>query len=570
MSKYAKGEIRRSQLITTYGIGSIVSVEDESFMIAGLDRWDVRGPNLHEPRLERRLQVTGFVLPPATEDRDDIPVVRFPSWVYCPGCRRIQEHRRFTSHTNNLCDRCGLGLVPSRFVVCCPKGHADDFPYFNWVHAGSERTSGSHEMTIDAGGKTASLDDIKITCSCGKDNTLKDAFRRDALKGVRKCTGRRPWLTTDDAACDEIPRVLQRGASNVWFSITHSSISIPPWSEGAFKVLNRQWEVLKHMPSEALAPTIEGMGLAADTPYSVADLVEAVIQRRAGEEAPPSTTQVELRRDEYRALMGGRAEETRDQDFVCVPADALPDEVGNWFSAVNVVSRLREVRALESFARVTPSIADADEKPPLADAMPSWLPAIEVRGEGIFFQLDPDRLRRWEDSASVSRRVADLDARYRRRFEEFGRQPDRAVTPRLVLVHTLAHALISQMSLDCGYPAAALRERLYVDDDMAGLLILTATSDSAGSLGGLVGQAAPDRLLPTVLEAVGRAAWCSADPLCIETTETGLDGLNLAACHACALLPEVSCEEMNVLLDRALLVGTNDAPELGFFRELVS
>ena len=56
-------------------------------------------------------------------------------------------------------------------------------------------------------------------------------------------------------------------------------------------------------------------------------------------------------------------------------------------------------------------------------------------------------------------------------------------------------------------------------------------------------------------DAVVRAGWCSADPLCIESEASGVDSLNLAACHACCLLPETSCEEMNVFLDRGLLVG---------------
>lgn len=60
-------------------------------------------------------------------------------------------------------------------------------------------------------------------------------------------------------------------------------------------------------------------------------------------------------------------------------------------------------------------------------------------------------------------------------------------------------------------------------------------------------------------------AWCSADPLCIEAEAAGVDSPYLAACHACVLLPEVSCEESNLLLDRGLLVGTPETPELGFF-----
>ena len=129
---------------------------------------------------------------------------------------------------------------------------------------------------------------------------------------------------------------------------------------------------------------------------------------------------------------------------------------------------------------------------------------------------------------------------------------------------------LNQWSLDCGYPAASLRERLYISDRMAGLLIYTATSDSAGSLGGVVAQAGPGRLDEALREGLSRASWCSADPLCIESDATGVDALNLAACHACTLLPEVSCEEMNLFLDRGLLVGIPTNQPLGFFSDLIA
>lgn len=132
-------------------------------------------------------------------------------------------------------------------------------------------------------------------------------------------------------------------------------------------------------------------------------------------------------------------------------------------------------------------------------------------------------------------------------------------------MHTLAHVLITEWSLDAGYPSSALRERLYCDDDMAGLLVYTATSDSAGSLGGLVAQGEPKNLTDILESALRRASWCSADPLCIESRATGVGGANHAACHACVMLAETSCEANNLLLDRALLVGTPDDPHLGYF-----
>ncbi len=83
-------------------------------------------------------------------------------------------------------------------------------------------------------------------------------------------------------------------------------------------------------------------------------------------------------------------------------------------------------------------------------------------------------------------------------------------------------------------------------------------------------QAEPERLEASFRELLTRAAWCSADPLCIESGPSGVDGLNLAACHSCCLLPEVSCEEMNLLLDRALLVGTPQSPGIGFVRSPIA
>jgi hypothetical protein len=568
MARKPKGEIRRSQLITTYGIGSIIAVEDESFMIAGIDRWEPGPPNLHEPRLERQLRANGFRVPPATEGGLDIPMIRFPTWAHCPSCKRLDRHERLTSIFRNQCNACGIAIVPSRFIVCCTNGHVDDFPYFNWVHAGSPRLDGEHRMTIESAGDTASLADIVISCTCRKRATMDGAFYRTALKDVTPCLGRRPWLSGNDAICDQTPRTLQRGASNVWFSLTHSAISIPPWSEGAFLVLNKHWEILRHLRDKgALRTVLESMQLAAGTIYSTDDLVTAVIQRRAGENADDDDVTRSLKRDEYLALLNGRPEQSRNQQFVCVPAVEIPDSLSGLIERVMLVKKLREVRVLESFSRVTPPRSSPGAaRPPLFDVHPGWLPAVEVNGEGVFMALSIKALERWERDDRILRRVSQINDNYRARFTAHGGQPDRTITPRLMLIHSLAHAVIDQWALDSGYPASSLRERLYVDDEMAGFLIYTATSDSAGSLGGVVAEAEPARLEASFRELADRTSWCSADPLCIESEPNGVDGLNLAACHSCALLPEVSCEEMNLLLDRALLIGLPSAPDLGFLQ----
>ena len=557
------GEIRRSQLITTYGVGAIVAVGDESFMVVGIDRWDV-APDLHEPRLESALRVTAFALPPATDDGADIPVIRFPTWVWCPGCDRLAEHRFFANVDRNRCNICDQSLVPSRFVMACAHGHIDDFPYFLWVHRGGPPTGESHAMRIRAAGASAALRDIEVSCACGKSATMDGAFGRDALRHMTRCTGRRPWLADKAEACDETPRALQRGASNVWFPILRSALSIPPWSEGVFQALNRFWPVLRSVPESALRDTLEGAKVVQLSGYGLDDLVTAVGDRKRREADPDAG--VPLREAEHEALIRGRPEFSTKQEFVSLIA-TVPSRWSEYVGAVRVVSRLREVRVLEAFSRVTPpSPADPPERrAPLYSAAPGWLPGMEVIGEGVFLALSQDRLTEWERSPAVQKRGRRIDEHYAARFARNKLKPDRSITPRFLLVHTLAHLLIGQWSLDSGYPAASLRERLYVSPTMAAFMIYTATSDSAGSLGGIVAQAAPERLELALTDALDRGEWCSADPLCVESSAQGVDALNLAACHACVLLPEVSCEEMNVLLDRGLVVGTLDNAVLSFF-----
>ena len=140
-----------------------------------------------------------------------------------------------------------------------------------------------------------------------------------------------------------------------------------------------------------------------------------------------------------------------------------------------------------------------------------------------------------------------------------------------VLLHTVAHLLIKQLSFECGYNVASLRERIYYnhaedgDMNMAGILIYTAGGDSEGTLGGLVRQGRSDCLPRLFREAIETAKICSNDPICITSLGQGRESLNMAACHSCCLLPETSCEQYNILLDRALVIGTFEEPGKGFY-----
>jgi hypothetical protein len=103
---------------------------------------------------------------------------------------------------------------------------------------------------------------------------------------------------------------------------------------------------------------------------------------------------------------------------------------------------------------------------------------------------------------------------------------------------------------------------------MAGILIYTSDADSEGSLGGLVRQGEPSRLLATMQRTLTDLSWCSADPVCAELENQGIDALNAAACHACCLLSETSCVFNNSLLDRRLLFGSTNGGLQGLFQEI--
>ncbi|MFJ8003504.1 DrmB family protein [Streptomyces fagopyri] len=594
-----RGAVRRAQAITTYGVGSLIAVDHESFIVSGLDEaersWSRdESPRIHERRLARLLDVDCFRLPPASDDtsRDGLRVRRFPLTHSCPECGDLQRHRDFNPPPGrSVCGSCEVDLVPSRFVVACEAGHLGEFPYWQWVHRSKERGASpaaqcGGKLKLRTSGRTSSLRSILVSCTCGQapEVSMEGSFRRNALKDLGlTCRGTRPWLGTSVATqeCGLPLRTLQRGSSAVWQPVLKSALSIPPWSDGRADPLAEHWDALREY-DESAHVEIYLKGVFKGKPPVPLDEVMALLAAEReedpdGETAPTFDHRYRaLRNKEYERLRAGNdeSEHTRDEQFVCetpLGDQSVLDPLG--VASPMLVKKLREVRALKAFTRLVDAESTTDSKEmPLSERPLRWLPAMEVRGEGVFLRLHEDRLDAWEKAPAVAARIERMRSAHQRVLEQRADDPSHVVpspaTPRMVLLHTLAHILVNEWSLEAGYPAASLRERLYAADDMAGVLIYTATSDSAGSLGGLVAQGEPEVLARTVRSAVRRAEWCSSDPLCMETEASGAGGINLAACHACVMLPETSCEHNNILLDRALIIGTPDKPELGFFSNL--
>jgi hypothetical protein len=302
---------------------------------------------------------------------------------------------------------------------------------------------------------------------------------------------------------------------------------------------------------------------------------EALQKRREGDEqadAAPS----DLREPEW--LVFSDPDPARNgRDFQLRLVDN-PKGYKKLFDKVVLVERLREVRALIGFTRIgSPGdFNDPDELPPerlapLSRGKPKWVPTSEVRGEGIFLQFAEKEVLKWlKKNKALEAEFFDAHRRWRK---VRGLEPESGFPGlRFVLLHSFAHALIRQLSLECGYTTASIRERIYSRnageewEPMAGVLIYTAASDSEGTLGGLVSLGEPKPLGRHLDQALEGMKLCASNPLCSEH-HPQRDSLTLhgAACHACLFAPETSCERGNKYLDRTVLVPTVDRDEAAFF-----
>lgn len=624
----AKKPIRRSQLISPWGVGQMINFpKDESLMVAGLDLWEEKFKTLSdleefkvtEERLAKRLGVRDFRLPPDFRDPGPgvtnpslkIPFVRFPKWHYCTRCGHMEKVSIFHSQkptcsgvsfdSGRSCSNIALNkrqrLIPVRFIAICPHGHIQDFPFMEWVHV-STPTEGNHQLRLRAGRSSGALSGIEITCSCGAKKTMAGAFNEAALhKTGVDCSGDRPWLgeeaeRNNTQHCGQHLVVVQKGASNVYFSQVRSSIYLPQWEKSIdrkiIEVLERNWNWLS---SGIVNGKFDRMRfeLVAEQKFNpdkkdfyTEKLLEAATKRlTSADNSITDDSEEKYRKMEYDAILSEAGGENQDFYVTKIMADIYDDAetggaISKGFTSIGLLHKLRETRAFVGFSRWIPddgkSLEARKDFIKLGKSI-TWLPAVVVRGEGVFFEFNEKRLNEWAAKKGVIERIKRLSDNYNQERLKRG-QKARNIIPQFILIHTFAHLVINQFSYECGYGSSALRERIYCNlesqtDIMNGVLIYTASGDSEGSLGGLVRQGKPGNLETIVYNAIENARWCSSDPICIDTKGQGPNSCNLAACHNCALLPETCCEESNMLLDRATLIGTLDNPSIGYFNSVI-
>ncbi len=627
----AKHSIRQSTVIQGAGPGSLsILKEGLSVVMPGLDSWYKREAGiaassngipdmryvqdipekckLVDPNLAEALNVEFFTYPPAQgadfktkEYSEHISASVFPTWALCYNCRSLTRLKKDDQKLAN-CPNCEAKeskkrrVVQVNFIIVCEDGHIDEFPWLQWVHKTIAPTCSENSLIIESSG-SGDLKGQRVTCkSCKATRTLagtNEATSGDAdaeeergtylsnrlTEGGAKylCTGARPWLDDHDVCANPV-RLILRNATNLYYSNQVSSLLIP-----------------KITPKvDALDEAIEKHYLALSTEYFILgdDFDELAIFAYAtiglefkNFKRPEIAERLAIRFGSGQIAEGNdekvtiKSLETREWEALRTPIEHEVLRIrevgysGQIEGVVNIhaVPTLTKTTAQTGFSRLMPRVLDLALGKKLmskkwAGAKSRWLPAVRYVGEGIFIEFDEAKLVEWESQVGVQSRVAPIESRL---IDKNRSNPDAPNDARRVLLHTISHLLIQQLVNDCGYIAASLMERIYVGEDMAGLLIYTAAADADGTMGGLVEMANPDAMKKVFEEAVTAAQWCSNDPVCMELGKAGQGtfGTNLAACHNCCLLPETACQQFNQGLDRATLVGdtTSEGGFTGFF-----
>ncbi|MEG3857598.1 DUF1998 domain-containing protein [Microcoleus sp. herbarium12] len=614
-SKNKVGELRPSQILFSSGIGSIVDLPNLSTMVMGLDDWELtHASELGEARLLAAVQkeigdrVKKLLTPPISESNNTIPnlfdesakvgipVSPFPTWVVCPQCRLLaplksglfelkrDRHRPDQNrYIHSNCRTFSPTVIPARFLVACQHGHLDDFPWHYFVHRGNSNCKGS--LRLYEYGISGSATDIEVKCdSCGKSRRMSDAFGELGKMNMPQCRGRHPHLRNfAEDGCTKQMKSILLGASNSWFPITLSVLSIPTTINQLGQLIDKHWAVLEKAITIDILAAFRQIGqLKEFAKYSDAEIWKEILQKRQETGETESHDVKDIKTPEWQVFSNADTS-LNSADFWLTPV-AAPDGYEAYFEKVVLVERLREVRALVGFTRIESpgDYAETGELPeeywaPLSRSEPTWVPASEVRGEGIFMQFQEQILQKWLSSTPGLKKYEQQSFEAHRRWRRArSLDPDTNFPGiRYILLHSFAHALMRQLVIECGYNAASLRERIYSKDPnedngpMAGVLIYTAAPDSEGTLGGLVSLGEPGifgRHIDRALEQIGL---CASDPLCAEHSPLqNTTSLHWAACHACLFSPETSCERGNKYLDRTLLIPTMNADlsELAFFQ----
>lgn len=603
MSPTAKphGDIRQSQLITTFGPGSMVDLPNHSVLIAGLDAWTAGGETISEPRLSRKLAAVlkvptvGLRTPPPADDDPTAPArgitaFQFPEWFIT---QDLEDQAAAKSRTRLLVRRQSLTkgkfidqnqrrrpVVPVRFVRACRAGHIGDIDWYVFAHGG--RSDCRRQLFIDERGTSGDLNEVWIRCECGK---AERSMVQAAVLGnhaLDQCDGNRPWLGAfTKEACGEPSRLLIRSASNAYFPQLMSVISLPDRDQALKQTVDSVWNYLEAVEELQDLKYERKKAVVKEALEGFTDEeVYAEVKSRAlgGTKAEKSVKVAELE-----TLIAAKDEIGEDRPDGVFFARNLPRKVWDkpWMAPIErvvLVHRLREVIAQVGFTRFESAAPDTEgeldigvKRAALAREI-SWLPAFENKGEGIFIQFSKAAIQAWVSRDAVQQRAIELARGFEAWRKEHSGTSRKPPNLAYLMMHSFSHLLLTAVALKCGYPASSIRERIYAIPEIGyGVLLYTGTSDAEGTLGGLVQLG---RQIDEVVQgALELGTLCSNDPVCAQHDPSNQHEhryLHGAACHGCLLISETSCEQQNDFLDRSLVIPTVQSLGAELFSEILA
>jgi hypothetical protein len=581
----------------------MVDLPNCSVLVGGLEGWSAEGEEITEPRLVDKLKALfdppllnlRLVAPPPDNNEPNakptgITCWQFPEWFITQDVagekggfvrsRRLLHRRTLTKGKFIDDAKSKKTVVPVRFVRACRNGHIGDIDWYVFVHQSGD-TGCRRQLWIDEMGTSGDIADVYVRCECGARRGLAEAtgFYTQAL-GL--CDGNRPWLGDySRERCDQQNRLLIRQASNAYFPQLMSTISLPDRNEELRDAVGNVWDFVGEAPDfeglkyerrkSKVAQALEG--------YTDEQVWGEIQNRRGGQNGPgKSIKQVEF--ETLTATDEDLGDDKPDGDFY---ARTLTNSVWQapWMAPVQrivLIHRMREVMAQVGFTRFEAVSPDIDgeleigvRRANLAREI-SWLPAVENRGEGVFIQFRRDAVEAWLARKDVMKHGLRLVDGYQswksehhgasKKFAEAG-----GILP-YTLFHTFSHLLLTAVSLECGYPASSIRERIYCLPNIGyGVMLFTGTPDAEGTLGGLVQVGR--RIHEHIRSALLMGELCSNDPVCAQHDPANLHErrfLHGAACHGCLLISETSCEHFNEFLDRSLVVPTVENRGIEFFK----
>ncbi len=599
--QWPESQLRQRQLITTFGPGAMLDLPRCSVIIAGLEYWRLDrsvATEIDEPRLAaavaKFLNVPGLRLyaPPAHEDNiqngtNGVRAFIFPEWFLTEidrtlaagqqniGARRLVHLSDLENGKYKIEGGKKLDTTPIRFVCACPRGHISDINWGYFVHRGKNKCL--QQLWIHEYGASTDLSAIEVRCECGAQRRMIDAATPGALGN---CGGQRPWLGRQKyETCNNKNRLLVRSASNTYLPMPFSVISLPTENERLAAAVSQVWrdilesvDCLEDLEYE-MRKKPRAKAVLAD--YSAEQIMEE-IKRRKNTDAQPTAS---IKEEEFRILASSQEGEYHDTPHGNFIARALPRIYWDkpWMQPIErvvLIHRLREVISLTGFTRFESAGVDMDGElqigvtPAALASEVTWIPAVENPGEGIFIQFRREAVQTWLKNSAVQKQQEKLEngfTLWKKEHNVSGRIFPGAA---YIMLHSLAHLLITEISLECGYSSSAIRERIYGSERTGyGALLYTGSSDSEGTLGGLV--EAGRRIAQQVHNSLEAGKLCSNDPVCAQHNPQNKEFqryLQGAACHGCLLISETCCEQFNDFLDRSLVVPTVEQVGAEFFQ----